>query len=242
MPSDTLAFTDLPELSDLLLKFGKVRLRIASRSMIPTLRPGDEILAEPTPIEALRTGDLILFKHQGQLICHRLVEVSEGAGALLTRGDAATSAGEHVGPDQVVGKVVNIRRRTVWATLKATLQHVLIPPLLAWLRHLQRLKAYRILMRPLVTPTLAYYIGLAQGSRWYDWQELRKESDFPDLPRSARPHVLIAKRGKDVVGWSLLTCRNSDWQYEDLYVRMRYRGLGLESDLARVARLLVSVR
>lgn len=242
MPSDTLAFADLPELSDLLLKLDKTRLRIASRSMVPTLRPGDEIVVEPVPIEALRTGDLILFRHQGLLICHRLVEVSEHSGTLLARGDATSSAGQQIAPDQVVGKVVNIRKRTVWAVLKATLQQVLIPPLLRSLSRLQRLKTYRVLMRPILAPTLSYHLGLAQGGRWYDWQELRTDKVFPALPRSQHPHLLIAKRGNAIVGWSRLVVRNSEWQCEDFSIRMRYRGLDLESNLARVAHLIVKAQ
>ena len=237
MPFDTLALTDLPELSDLLLISGKVRLRIASGSMAPTLQPGDEIVVRPVPLEQIWVGDLILFTHQGQLVCHRLVEMS--AGAMLTRGDAASSAGERIARDQVLGKVVRIRKRTVWVGLKASLQRVLVPLLLRWLPRLQRVRAYRLLLRPFVAPFLSYHLGLAQGARWYEWQELPKDNGFPLLPRSVRPHLLLAKRGKDVVGWSVLILRNSEWQCEDLHVRLRYRGLGVGSDLARLSRFLV---
>ena len=237
MPFDTLALTDLPELSDLLLISGKVRLRIASGSMAPTLQPRDEIVVRPVPLEQIRVGDLILFTHQGQLICHRLVEMS--AGALLTRGDTASSAGQRIGRDQVLGKVVKIRKRTVWVGLRETLRRALLPSLLRWLPRLQRVRAYRSLMRPIVTPALSYHLGLATGSRWYEWQELPKDNRFPVLPHSGRPHLLLAKRGQNVVGGGRLIFKHSEWEYEDLYVRLRSRGLGLESDLRRLSRLLV---
>jgi signal peptidase I len=237
MARETLALSDLPELRDLLLASGKVRLRIASRSMLPTLRPGDEIAVEPVPIEALQPGDLILFQGGRELVCHRLVAVFEGA--LLTRGDAGSSAGERIAPHHVLGKVVKIRKRTLWLGFKVALQSALLPPLLRWLRRLQRLKAYRILLRPLVAPALSYHVGLARGAVRYDWLELPKDNRFPALPRSARPHLLVARRGEKDAGWSVLVFRDSAWRCETLYVRLRYRGLGLESDLGRLTRLLL---
>jgi len=236
MPSDTLAFADVLELSDLLLKSGKVRLRITSRSMVPTLRAGDEIAVEPVPFEALRTGDVILFELMGQLICHRLVEVSNGR--LLTRGDAASSGGLWIGRDQVLGKVVNIRRRTVWVGLKETLQSALVPLLLRRLPLLQRVKVYRVLMRPIIAPFLSYHLGVAQGTRWHTWQRLDVNVGLPTLEPAPRPYLLLVKRGTDVVGGAFLVFKDSTWQCENVSVRMRYRGLGIESALARWAHLL----
>lgn len=236
----SLALVDLPEVSDLLLLHQRVRLRIASRSMAPTLRPGDEIVVEPVSIEALLTGDLILFEHTGQLICHRLVEVSGHPCTLLARGDAATGPAQRIGRDQVLGKVVSIRKRTPWVALCEALRSALLPSLLRWLPRLQQLRLYRVLIRPIVTPFLSYHLGLAHGARWYEWQELRKDNGFPALPPSARPHVLMLKLGKDVVGSSVLIFKNSGWQCEDVYLRMRYRGLGLESDFHRLAQRLGS--
>lgn len=205
--------------------------------MIPTLRPGDEIAVKPVPIEALQPGDLILFQGGMELVCHRLVEVS--GGALLTRGDAGGSAGERINPHHVLGKVVEIRKRTLLLGLKVALQSALLPPLLRWLRRLQRLKVYRTLLWPLVAPGLSYRLGLAQGALRYDWQELPKDNRVPILPHSARPHLLVVRHGHADAGWSVLVFRNSAWRCEKLYVRLRYQGLGLESDLGRLTRLLL---
>ena len=237
MALEILGLTDLPELRDLLLASGKLRVRTVGRSMIPTLRPGDEIVVEPVPIEALQPGDLILFQGGRELVCHRLVGVS--GGALLTRGDAGSSAGERIAPHQVLGKVVEIRQRTLWVGFKFTLQGALLPSLLRWLRRLQRLAPYRILLRPLVAPGLSYHVGLARGAVRYEWLELPKDNGAPLLPHSARPHLLVVRRGRADVGWSVLVFRDSAWRCETLYVRLRYRGLGLESDLGRLTRLLL---
>ncbi len=239
---DTFALTDLLELSDLLLTSGHVRLRIASLSMAPTLRPGDEIAVQPVSSGDIRVGDLILYEHNGQLICHRLVEVSGQPARWLTRGDAAGCAGERISPDRVLGKVVGIRKRTLRVGLKETLQSAFVPALLRWLPRLHQLRAYPVLMRPLVVPFLSYHLGLAEGSRWYRWQALGKESGIPALPPSARPHLLLAKQGTRVAGWAFLVWTNPDWQCVDVYVRIRYRGLGLETDLARTAHRLVTAQ
>jgi len=246
MPIDTHSLAELPEVSDLLLKLGKVRLRIVSRSMVPTLRPGDEIAVEPASTKELSPDDIVLFRQDGQLVCHRLVAFSEDDGALLTRGDAANSeenpAGERVAADRLLGRVVGIRRRSTWVGLKETVKETFFPLLSRWLPHLQRLSAYRLLIRPLALRGLSYHVGLASGSRWYDWQELGEARDSAALPPTSRPHLLIAKCGSELVGWSRLVPTISGWQPEGPHVRMRYRGLGLESDLECVARGLGKAR
>ena len=210
--------------------------------MVPTLRPGDEIAVEPTLRDVIRVGDLILFEQRGQLICHRLVEISDHDPALLTRADAAHGGGEQVDWNQVLGKVVAIRRRTLWLGLKHALARPSMPLLLRWLPTLQRLTAYRVLVRPLVAPYLSYHLGLVQGSRWYRWQALGGDRGTPVLPPSERPHLLVAKRGTHTVGWAGLAWRDAHWHCEDPVIRIRYRGLSLETDLTRRAHQLMNAQ
>lgn len=236
MPLDALGLTDLPELSDLLLRSERVRLRIAGSSMAPTLRPGDEVGVEPVPTDEFRVGDLVLFEQRGQLICHRLVEKSA---AWLTRGDAGDGPGERIRPEQVHGKVVSIRKRPPWRGVRESLRGVFLPAYLRWIPRVQGLALYRVLMRPVVTPFLSYHLGIAEGSRWYRWQELGRDTGVPALPPSARPHLVLVKRRTREAGWAFLIWKNPDWQWADAYVRIRYRGLGVEQDLARMVRRLV---
>lgn len=236
MRFDTVGLAELPEISDVLLRFAKVRVRIASGSMAPTLLPGDEISVEPASIDTLRAGDLILFRWRGQLVCHRLMDVS--GDAVVTRGDAASGGGERTDRDQVLGKVVKIRKRAVRVALCETLGPKVVPVLLRWLPRLQGLRAYRLAVRPLVARRVSYHLGVARSARWYDWQECRIDERPPVLPRTERPHLVIAKAKTRVLCWCKLTLRDSAWHCENLYVRLRYRGLGLESDLDRLARCL----
>ena len=137
---------------------------------------------------------------------------------------------------------MSIRKRTRWLGLKETLQRAFVPALLRWLPPLQQLRAYGVLVRPLVAPFVSYHLGFAEGKRWYRWQALRRKNGVTALPSSARPHRLLAKWGTRVVGWAFLVWRNGDWQCEDVYVRVRYRGLRLERDLAWTAHCLVTAQ
>ena len=61
---------------------------IASNSMFPTLQKGDAIIIERLNDEEkkkITTGDIIVFKEDGNIITHRVVEVKEGI--YITKGD-----------------------------------------------------------------------------------------------------------------------------------------------------------
>jgi hypothetical protein len=237
---ELLALRDMPEVRGLLLASGVMRLRIASDSMRPTLRPGDEIAVQPDAIAALRPGDLIAYQVGRDLVCHRVVRSS--GDAVWTRAETAGAADNRITPDQVLGRVVEVRKRGLWVGAKVVLRGALSPPLHRWLRRLQGLDAYRALVRPLVAPRLSYHLGLARGALRYEWLELAERDGVPVLPRATRPHVLVGKWRTAAAGWSVLVFRDSAWRCESTYVRFRYRGLGLESELSRLTDLLLEAR
>jgi hypothetical protein len=227
---ELLALRDLPEVRALLLASG----------MEPTLRPGDEIAVEPAPIADLRPGDLIVFQAGGELVCHRAVRIA--ADAVWARAEAARDCGEEVAAHRVLGRVAAIRKRRAWVGTRVVLREALRPRLLRGLQRLQALAAYRVLVRPFVAPDLAYRLGLARGAVRYEWVELDGRGGVTPLTPAARPHVLLGTRGRTAVGWSVLAFRDSSWRCEELYVRLRYRGLGVESELGRLTRLLLEAR
>ena len=195
-------------------------------------------MVEPVAAGAIRIGNPILFRHEGQLICHRVIEVSPDG--LLTRGDAGGSAGKWIDECEVLGKVVGVRRRSVWIGLKEALRGRFGAALVRLFPHLQRLRAYRFFVSPLVTPFLSYRIGVARGTRWHEWRELSREDRVPVLPSTPRSHLVIAKHGERVAGWVRLEPEAAGWRPDEVYVRLRYRGLGLESDLLRWANIACS--
>jgi hypothetical protein len=235
-----LALRNLPEVRGQLLTSGAMRLTIASGSMKPILRPGDEIAVQLSPIAHLRPGDLIVFQAGRELVCHRAVKLS--ADAVWARAEATSDPGEEVAAHRVLGRVAEIRTRSAWVGAKVILREALGPWLLLGLQRLQEFAAYRALVRPLVVRDLSFHVGLARGAVRYEWIELAGRNGIPALPPTGRPHVLVGKRRRTTVGWSVLAFRDSAWCCEELYVRLRYRGLGVESELDRLTRLLIEAR
>jgi signal peptidase I len=90
-----------------------VRISTRGPSMFPLIQTGDRITI--TPGNCFGVGDIIVFKREGQMICHRLVEVFEKGGIKYyqTRGDSFFSLDEPVTSDQVLGKVLKIEKEKV---------------------------------------------------------------------------------------------------------------------------------
>jgi hypothetical protein len=195
---------------------------------------------QPVAVTALRAGDLIVFQVDSEIVCHRVARVS--ADAVWTRAEIASSVEQRVAPDQVLGRVVAITPRGHWIAIKHLLHNTLAPFLLRRLAQLQGLAAYRAVMRPLLAPGLSYHLGLARGAVRYEWLELGSGADVPALPRESRPHVLVGRRRETTVAWSVLEFRNSTWRCESLYVRLRYRGLGVEREMRRLTGRLLEAR
>lgn len=108
-----------------------VRIRSRGASMFPTLSTGDRVIvSDACPM--LR-GDIIVFRKDALLICHRLVRISRHGGVLYyeTRGDAVFGTDEPILPEQVIGKVVSIERERVSPVRRIFL---LLYPLLNFLR------------------------------------------------------------------------------------------------------------
>jgi len=78
-------------------------------SMWPFLRPGEKLIIKRVTAKALKIGDIILYRLDNQLVCHRLVKIKEDAGYLLyTRGDNSSSKSEPVKEEMLVGKAIGV--------------------------------------------------------------------------------------------------------------------------------------
>jgi signal peptidase I len=112
--------------AEVLYSFGKVRLRLAGISMLPTLWPGDLLTIEPVDIEQVTRGDLVLYTRENRLVVHRAVECVRGKGQCLwtTRGDALFRTDQPLSAEELLGRVVKVSRREQGFAPAASVSHL----------------------------------------------------------------------------------------------------------------------
>jgi signal peptidase I len=95
---------------DLLKKGFNVRVITHGSSMFPLLRTGDRITIMPEKSPAV--GDIIVFRRENSMVCHRLVKTfdRDGIKYYQTRGDAFFGLDEPMEVERILGKVVGIDR------------------------------------------------------------------------------------------------------------------------------------
>ena len=106
------ADTDLyMEKARLLLQAGeRVPLPVQGNSMAPFLVSGRDQVWLEKPQTALKTGDILLYRRTGgAYILHRVCRIR--AGSLTMIGDAHSVREPGIRPEQVLGRVVRIRRK-----------------------------------------------------------------------------------------------------------------------------------
>ena len=238
--ADRVGLTDLLEISDLLLRSEAFRFRVAGWSMYPALRKGDRITVEPASPAQLQGGDLILFHHQGRLVCHRLVAM-DGTGPvprIITKGDAVARCDEPLEPDQVLGRVVGVRGSGPWGGTPAMRidrwREQLTRGVGQGLRCLQGRRSYRRVMRSLLSRCVAYYVGIPEGKRWYSYQRIPCGRGDAVLKGHQSFH-LLAKLAGTCVASLHVEARAEGYWLQTLYVRIPYRGLGVASQLLALA-------
>ncbi len=106
--------TKLGNISEDLLGDGfNVRLNTRGFSMFPLITTGDRIIIKrdrsPSP------GDVIVFKRNDELVCHRLRKIfmKNGITFFQTMGDNQFKLDEPITPSEILGKVEKIDRGNV---------------------------------------------------------------------------------------------------------------------------------
>jgi signal peptidase I len=122
------AALDLSEAS--LTTQGQLRLKVNSHSMVPMLRPGDQVLVQRVPVDILQRGDLIVTRRGNFYLTHRLVAVDELG--FHTKGDRNRQADAPIGVQFIVGQVVAVERRGQTRNIRTRFQ-LYIARLLGWL-------------------------------------------------------------------------------------------------------------
>jgi signal peptidase I len=86
---------------------GQVRFLVTSDSMYPALRSGVQVMVEQFPANSYRKGDLLVFRLSGELVIHRLLEISP-EGWCITKGDNAFFSDLPFKLEDILGRVVGI--------------------------------------------------------------------------------------------------------------------------------------
>jgi signal peptidase I len=84
---------------------------ISGRSMLPAIHDGDHALVSHG-CAGVRPGDVIVFRHTGTLIAHRVLRIERGddGPTFVTKGDNAPQFDPRLSADEIVGRVLAIER------------------------------------------------------------------------------------------------------------------------------------
>lgn len=92
---------------DVLAREGSLWVREASPSMLPLIRPGDELRLAPVSPGQVFRGTLVACRQDARLIIHRVI--ARDAAGVVTKGDALTTPDPAVPWDRVVARVLALR-------------------------------------------------------------------------------------------------------------------------------------
>jgi len=97
----------VPFALDVLARGERLWVREASLSMLPLIRPGDELLLAPLGSRTISAGAVIAFRRESQLVIHRVL--SAASSGVVAKGDALASPDPLVPWGQVIARVVALR-------------------------------------------------------------------------------------------------------------------------------------
>lgn len=81
-------------------------------SMWPFLKPEDKLIIEKFSLGDMKIGDMILYKEDARMVCHRLVKKIryENRDMLFARGDSSFNLSSPIIKENIIGKVVGLIR------------------------------------------------------------------------------------------------------------------------------------
>ena len=104
-------------LQEVVQRFGSARIRVQGSSMLPSIRPGDEIEVQPIPFHEIETGDVIAYRRGDRLFAHRVIGKDPGNNP-ITRGDSLPQADAPVLESELLGSVTAVFREGRRVSLK----------------------------------------------------------------------------------------------------------------------------
>ena len=90
----------------------QVSIRMNGNSMFPTLKAGDVGTVEKCGVETLQVGDIVVFKSSGNLVAHRLVNITKTFDGIqfVTKGDHNSHMDTPFSADAILGKLSSYTR------------------------------------------------------------------------------------------------------------------------------------
>src|SRR5260370_10963683 len=103
---------DAAEITAALQRRGRIALRVQGDSMLPWVRPGDIARIRKVSMDAIRCGDVVLFRRENRLYVHRIIEKggSLDAAEFRAKGDAHPTCDGVVEQQELLGRVVRLYR------------------------------------------------------------------------------------------------------------------------------------
>src|ERR1043165_544448 len=90
--------------ADLIGRFGSARIGVQGSSMLPNIRPGDEVEVQSTPLLKIKQRDIVAYRRDDRLFVHRVIGTPPAG--LITQGDALPQADPPVAESELLGVVV----------------------------------------------------------------------------------------------------------------------------------------
>lgn len=104
------------------LNSGKVFCFVVSTvSMLPLIKPEDEIVVRKDSLNTLKCGDIVVFEKYRELYTHRLLckRLSGSKITLVTKGDNSFIADDPISEKDLLGKVIRIKRGNKFINLES---------------------------------------------------------------------------------------------------------------------------
>lgn len=116
---------------DVLTRQGALWVREATPSMLPLIRPGDELQLAPVGPRRIARGMLIAYQREPGLVVHRVIACDETG--VVVKGDALAAPDPVVPRDQVIARVVALRGPDGRLVNLDAFPWPLLNPLLGWI-------------------------------------------------------------------------------------------------------------
>lgn len=78
------------------------------KSMLPLILPGDDVFVEKK--RKINLNDIIVFRHKGELVAHRVLYIDPESKKIITKGDNNKKVDGKISEKKVLGKINKVKR------------------------------------------------------------------------------------------------------------------------------------